>query len=72
MNNQNNRVLGRVLAVEEIVAVSGARLTSILPDYGSLPKKDGSDPQQDDGYAYGFMSAHAPGAGMKSHHAKAL
>ena len=32
MNNENTRVLGRVLAVEETHAVSGARPTSPLGD----------------------------------------
>lgn len=33
MNNENNRVLGRVLAVDETTAVAGGRPTSTFPPY---------------------------------------
>lgn len=34
MNNENNRVLGRVLAVEETIAVAGAKATATCLDRG--------------------------------------
>jgi hypothetical protein len=40
MNNNTNRVLGRILAVEETMSVSGARPTSPSADNGTFPPKD--------------------------------
>jgi hypothetical protein len=40
MNNENTRVLGRVLAVEETHAVSGARPTSVLTDQLTTKEAD--------------------------------
>lgn len=40
MNNENTRVLGRVLAVEETHAVSGARPTSTLTDQLTTKEAD--------------------------------
>jgi hypothetical protein len=40
MNNENNRVLGRVLAVEETAAVSGAKPTSPARDNLTFPPVD--------------------------------
>ncbi len=50
MNNKNQRVLGRILAVEETVAVSGARPTSPAADNGTFPPSD-------TGYAYDIIPA---------------
>jgi hypothetical protein len=48
MNNEKNRVLGRVLAVEEIKAISGGKVT--------LPTRDMSTyPPDDTGYAYDII-----------------
>ena len=48
MNNENNRVLGRVLAVEETIAVSGAKPTS--------PERDNlTFPPVDTGYVYDII-----------------
>ena len=38
--NNSNRVLGRVLAVEETQAVSGAKSTSTSATNGTFPPKD--------------------------------
>jgi hypothetical protein len=65
MNNEKNRVLGRVLAVEEIHAVSGARPTSPSADNGSFPPTD-------TGYAYDIIPVDDQGAGMPSFHARTL
>ncbi len=46
MNNEQTRVLGRVLAVEEIHAVSGAKPTSVLADH-LTSKEDDSHPWWD-------------------------
>ncbi|MFZ2754594.1 MAG: hypothetical protein WAZ48_14265 [Lysobacteraceae bacterium] len=59
MNNENNRVLGRVLAVEETTAVSGARPLTTYP-----PK--------DTGYVYDIIPVDAQDATMPSYHARAL
>lgn len=40
MNNENTRVLGRVLAVEETHAVSGAKPTSVLTDHLTTKEDD--------------------------------
>ncbi len=49
MNNENNRVLGRVLAVEEVLNVSGARPTHPLVDNMTTVESDSirwfDDPQ---------------------------
>ncbi len=44
MNNENTRVLGRVLAVEETHDVSGARPTSPLADNIMTTKEADSQP----------------------------
>lgn len=59
MNNQNNRVLGRVLAVEETTAVSGARPLATFP-----PK--------DTGYVYDIIPVDAQDVAMSSFHARPL
>lgn len=59
MNNENNRVLGRVLAVEETTAVSGARPLTTFP-----PK--------DTGYVYDIIPVDAQEVTMSSFHAKML
>ncbi len=65
MNNEKNRVLGRVLAVEEIHAVSGARPTSPSADNGTFPPKD-------TGYVYDIIPVDAQDVTMSSFHAKTL
>jgi hypothetical protein len=65
MNSENNRVLGRVLAVEEIHAVSGARPTSPSADNGTFPPTD-------TGYVYDIIPADVLDAGMISSRAKTL
>ncbi|MBN8214956.1 MAG: hypothetical protein J0M09_18680 [Xanthomonadales bacterium] len=65
MNNENNRVLGRVLAVEEIHAVSGARPTSPSADNGSFPPKD-------TGYVYDIIPVDAQDATTSSLHTRTL
>lgn len=59
MNNENTRVLGRVLAVEETTAVSGARPLTTFP-----PK--------DTGYVYDVIPLDAQDVTMSSFHAKTL
>ena len=59
MNNENNRVLGRVLAVEETTAVFGARPLTTYP-----PK--------DTGYVYDIIPVDAQDATTPSYHARTL
>ena len=63
MKNNENRVLGRVLAVEETKAVSGARPTSPTRDNLSFPPSD-------TGYAYDIIPDDTQGIGIPSFHAK--
>ena len=65
MNNENTRVLGRVLAVEETNAVSGARPTSPSADNGTFPPKD-------TGYVYDIIPVDSQDAMMASLHAKTV
>lgn len=59
MNNENTRVLGRVLAVEETTAVSGARPLTTFP-----PK--------DTGYVYDVIPLDAQDVAMPAYHARTL
>lgn len=65
MNNDNNRVLGRVLAVEETEAVSGAKQTNSVKDNGSFPPTD-------TGHVYDTIPADFLDAGVISSRAKTL
>jgi hypothetical protein len=63
METMNKRVLGRILAVEEIVAVSGARPTSTVYDNGTFPPRD-------TGYAMDIIPVDAKDVSMPSLHAE--
>ncbi len=47
MNNNKNRVLGRVLAVEETLAVSGAKATAPCRDIITAPWAGDTKPNDD-------------------------
>lgn len=65
MNNENDRVLGRILAVEETEAVSGAKQTSSVKDAGTFPPTD-------TGHAYDTIPVDSQGVGMSSFQTKTL
>ena len=65
MKKNTDRVLGRILAVEETHAVSGARPTSPSADNGSFPPTD-------TGYVYDVIPVDAQEAATPSFHARSI